>query len=147
MAIPKIEGRWKGYYKYGEGYPKTDKNKKHFFIIEIINKNGLITGTCVDDLSKQFFDTPATIEGMAEEYSIFFILRYPNLLTYDEANQLIVDPEKPSSDIQYTGSFKKRFFSNRYYLEGNWEISGSGLDENGEPWYSYSDGYWQMEPA
>src|SRR5688572_19165181 len=114
MAVPKIEGKWVGFYSYGKSYPKEFQRKKTPFTLEIVNTDGLIKGICDDEFTLSLFGKPASIEGSAEKYSINFIKKYPGLLTLDENSQPIAIPGEPSLDIQYTGSLQKKFFSNKY---------------------------------
>ena len=147
MAIPKIEGKWVGFYSYGKSYPKEFRRKKTSFSLEIVNEDGLIKGICDDEFTLNLFGKPATIEGFAEKYTITFIKRYPSLLTLDENNQPLVVAEEPSLDIQYIGSLQKKIFSNKYILKGSWDISGSFLDKHGNANYYTDEGIWELKPA
>jgi hypothetical protein len=54
------------------------------------------------------------------------------------------DHNYSSNSIQYKGHLKRRFFSKAYYFEGEWEINGSFLGEDGYPYYYSSAGVWKM---
>ena len=103
-----------------------------------------MSGTCNDDYTKQLFKTPATIDGSFEENRIYFIKRYPSLLTIDKNGQTIIIPDEPSLSIQYAGYLRKGFLTKKIYFEGEWSIDGSFLDENGNANYFSSSGRWKM---
>jgi hypothetical protein len=147
MPIPKIEGKWTGYFKYGKSYPPGQRGKNVAFSLDIINIDGFITGTCIDELSKDLFNNPATIEGRAEEYSVSFIKRYPGLVTLNVQHQPVVVQDKPSEGIQYAGRLQNKFLSNKYVLIGQWDISGYALDEHGNAVYYTLEGTWEVKPA
>ncbi|HEX7903771.1 MAG TPA: hypothetical protein VF487_07825 [Chitinophagaceae bacterium] len=147
MPKPTIEGKWIGHFVYGETYPKEFKSKKISFVIEIAKDNELIKGTCIDDLSREIFKNPAIIEGLFENDFITFIKRYPALLTEDENNNLVAHFDKPSVNIHYKGVLTKNLFSRIYFFKGEWEISGSYLDEMGQANYYTFAGKWRMQKS
>lgn len=108
--------------------------------------NGIITGTLVDQYVQKYFTEPATVEGVLTEQSLSFVKKYPYFMGIDEDHEVFTDKSMPSHEIHYTGRIKRKLFSNRYFVKGKWEISGSFLDEHGNANYYTGEGKWQMHP-
>lgn len=140
-----VNGLWEGYFTYGPGYPPSYKNKKVTFTIELTETKGLITGKCIDEFVKTHFTEAAKIEGAFENNQITFLKTYPSYLYIDENDKPAVDKSKPSTSILYTGILKKRIFTRVYYFKGNWEISGSYLDQDKIAHYYAVEGKWTMQ--
>jgi hypothetical protein len=139
-----ISGNWSGAYRYGRGYPAGVRGTRVLFSIRIDPFDGIFTGTCTDTYTDEYFRAPAIIEGEIEGNRIYFIKRYPSLLTIDEQGNTIVIPDEPSVNIQYEGRLYKSFFSGKYYLKGEWNIDGSYLDDTGNAIYYSSSGSWKV---
>ena len=146
MSVPKIEGRWEGYFQYGKLYGKLAGTKVPF-TMDIKNEDGYIRGICTDQYIEENSLDPATIEGSAEDYLITFIKKYPAKLEFDENYQSKIYRNQESYEIMYVGNLQKRFFSNKYFLKGTWEISTSFLDDNGNTIYFTCEGSWMLKPV
>jgi hypothetical protein len=146
MPLDTIEGKWEGYYNYGAAYGLQTHDTIVSFTVEIsIDEHGIIKGTCTDDIIKELSIAPAIIEGTYENETLFFIKKYPCLILVDENNKLTTVPDKPSSEIQYKGNLTRKLFSKTYMFKGEWDISGSLLDENGNAQYYSYDGTWTLK--
>lgn len=145
MPTNNIEGKWQGYYKYGKAYPLEYQAIPVSFMIEItLDENGIIKGKCIDDLITELGIGPASIEGTFENNTIVFMKYYPCLITIDQNNKTVAVHDKPSVGIQYKGSLKRKLFSKNYFLKGEWDISGSLIDERGTAQYYNFDGTWSL---
>ena len=141
MIDPNFSGHWKGAYVYGEPYTNSIKGTKIAFEMELTVTDGKVTGTCVDDETKTFFDTPSSIEGVINNTTIHFVKRYPCFFSYAEGSELVLFPKLPSHEIHYSGLFENGQFS------GSWEFKISyDLDAAGEMDY-IGKGEWYMTRA
>ncbi len=140
-----INGKWKGKVTYNDTYPKEYRNEVLSFELNLSSEDGFITGTCEDDITKELLLKAATIEGTYGFDTIHFIKRYPCEIILDEANKLATNPLEPSAGIQYEGKLCQRWFSGKQYFKGEWDISGSFIDEYGNAQYYTCGGNWKME--
>ncbi|HLK29834.1 MAG TPA: hypothetical protein VKT28_14745 [Puia sp.] len=145
MHLKTIEGKWAGSFTYGHGYPLKQIGSSVPFTIDLKYKDGLIKGICIDDLVEELMLKPATIEGSFENRSILFIKRYSCNITRDINNKLIAEHNEPAVGIQYVGKLRRKFFSRKYFFKGEWDISGSFLDETGIARYYTAVGKWSMK--
>ena len=139
-----LAGTWKGFYTYGPEYPAQYQTRKESFVLELTITDGIIFGTCVDGFTQKYFHKPATMEGTLTDRSISLIKKYPCFLGVDEHDEVFIDESKPSHDIHYIGTIKRRFFSFKYFCEGIWDMSGSFQDEYGNAQYYTQEGEWEM---
>lgn len=144
MSLEYLEGTWKGFYTYGPEYSEQYRTLKEEFIFELTVKDGIITGTCVDSYTKKYFDQPASIEGVLIDKNVSLIKKYPCFLGIDENDKTLIDESTPSHEIHYSGLLKRKLFSNQYFVEGTWDMSGSFRDEQGNARYYTQDGDWEM---
>lgn len=140
-----LRGNWKGYFKYGKGYPANSRSRKNPFEIRVKFYDGAFSGLCDDNYTRLFFKSPAVIDGVLNEKKISFIKRYPGLLTMNENGQAIADYNQPPIPVRYEGRLKKRIFSKRYYFKGTWYIDYSFIDGDGIVNNYSSSGSWRME--
>ncbi|HEX3166781.1 MAG TPA: hypothetical protein VHQ93_11025 [Chitinophagaceae bacterium] len=145
MNNHKLNGIWKGFYKYGNMYPETYQKIAEPFTVEIEFDGVNFKGICKDRFSEKYFSSPASIEGTFVPNLISFIKKYPALLTIDDNLQTIVIPEKPSHEIHYTGFFYKGLFSRSIRFEGEWVMTDFILTENGKREYFNCTGTWNMK--
>ena len=139
-----ITGKWIGEYIYGEGYGEDLRGKSVQFTIELFLNGDLITGTCIDEETKDIFSEPAKIEGTFENGTILFYLTHSIDSVMGDKNKA---ENYSSTSIQYSGVLKKSFFRKAYYFEGTWDIDESVLDVDGV-WQHYSvEGTWTMRKA
>src|SRR5678816_827474 len=121
MNNHKLNGIWKGFYKYGNMYPESYQKIAEPFTVEIEFDGVNFKGICKDRFSEKYFSSPASIEGT------------------------IVLPEKPSHEIHYTGFFYKGLFSRSIRFEGEWVMTDFILTENGKREYFNCTGTWNMK--
>ncbi|MBC7937088.1 MAG: hypothetical protein H7Y86_17195 [Rhizobacter sp.] len=140
-----IEGNWVGQLTYDESYPPEYRNEILYFTMKLWREDGILRGTCEDDITKELSLNPATLEGTYDNDVIYFIKHYPCLIIVDEENNVKADMSKPSVAIQYLGQLRKKVFSSKYYLKGAWDISGSYLNESGRAEYYTMGGNWTMQ--
>lgn len=145
MKLEDIEGRWEGFYTYGEDYPVALQTIKEEFSMELKVMGEILKGTIIDSYVRKYFENPATVEGFLDGKVLTLIKRYPHFFETDENGEMIFDPAKPSHEIHYVGTITSSWFSTRYHVQGDWDISGSHRDENGNALYYSSDGHWEMQ--
>ncbi len=139
-----LSGKWKGYYRYGKEYPLKFRKLKEPFEIEIKYDDDVFSGICIDNYTKDLFKAPAVIDGSFEGDRIYFIKRYPGLLTLDENDKPTIILNEPSYAIQYEGFLYKCFWGNDYYIKGEWSIDISYLDEGKNANYFSDTGTWKI---
>lgn len=144
MSLEYITGTWEGFYTYGPDYPEQFQSIKENFILKLTVNDGVIRGTLVDSYTEKYFGQPATVEGTLTNQDLSLIKRYPYFLGMDENNQIFTDQSLPSHEIHFIGQLKQKLFSNDFFVEGTWDISGSFLDEYGNAIYYTDDGEWEM---
>ena len=103
-----ITGKWIGEYIYGDSYVEELKGKSVKFLLELLSEGELISGTCIDEETKELYPKPARIEGTFENGSILFYKTYPSDLEMVENKLRAL--EYNSASIQYMGVLKKKFF-------------------------------------
>lgn len=140
-----LTGRWSGKYKYGDGYPKEVSGTTENFVIDIIDLNGNITGSCLDPVVTDIENNDAVIEGSFKDRVISFIKRYKYQSLFNDDGTTFFDPAVPSCDIHYTGRLYKRIFSRTPYFSGEWLINSAWTDENGNEMLSCGEGTWTMK--
>lgn len=144
MSLTIIEGAWEGFFTYGPDYPIEYQSIKEVFTMELSVVDGIIKGACVDSFIKKYFDEPAKVEGTLIDGVLSLIKKYPYFLGVDEYEQTYVDKALPSHEVHYRGQMKRKLFSSEYFVEGQWDISGSFLDEEGTARYYTDEGDWEM---
>jgi hypothetical protein len=145
MALNNVTGLWEGYYKYGKGYSRKDRNKRFPFTINIKSHGDTLRGTCKDELVKRFFDEPATIEGLLHGKKLQFVKKYLYAVLSDENGNDIVEKSRPSHEIYYEGFLQRKLFSDQYYFAGTWTINSSYIDANGNIRGINLRGTWKMQ--
>ena len=144
MSLEDLAGTWEGFYTYGPDYPEQYQTVKERFVLALTVNEGIITGTCVDTFTQKYFSEPATVEGTLVDQSVSLVKKYPYFLGVDENEEVFVDKSKPSHDIHYIGLLKRKLFSNHFFVEGTWDMSGSFRDEHGNAQYYTQEGEWEM---
>jgi hypothetical protein len=139
-----IQGKWKGQYTYGQGYPSALVGRTVEFMVDLFIDNNHLSGFCQDAGEvAEAFEKPATIQGTFAEGKIEFIKRYPGRLFIDEKN-LYAYEDIPSSDIIYKGVLKKKLLSRKYYFKGTWSIETIVTNDNGKEECKIVRGKWKM---
>jgi len=144
MSLEYLEGTWEGFYTYGPDYPEHFQSIKEDFTLKLTVKEGVIHGTFVDSYTKKYFDEPATVEGTLTDQTLSLVKRYPYFLGMNENDEVFVDKSMPSHEIHFIGRVKRKLFSNDFFVEGTWDISGSFRDAHGNARYYTDDGEWEM---
>ena len=139
-----LSGRWKGKYTYGSNYPATVVGTSEPFEFEIHDNNGVIRGTCVDNVVKAVVGNSSIIEGTFSDGLLIFVKKYKFHLGFDEDGKLALLDDVPPSDINYVGHFKKRFLSGKIYFTGEWQINFEWTDAAGNTFVSLGEGTWEM---
>jgi hypothetical protein len=145
MNYEKLNGIWKGSYKYGNSYPEEYRNKEEAFSLDIRFDGVNFKGVCEDLYTNTLFKKPAIVEGTFVPNLISFIKKYPALLNVDENFLTVIVPDKASLDIHYTGFYYKALFSKTMRFEGEWSMTDFFLDENGKKVFFTSHGTWKMK--
>jgi hypothetical protein len=139
MSDDFFSGKWVGEYRYGNDYPGMEQQAPVAFVIHMTIQNGVLTGECLDDETKNHFDKPALIEGTISNNEISFQKKYPYFWDHDDRFKPRFLPKLPAREIKYTGHFNNGKFS------GEWIISSAFTDETGEIFEYRGTGYWYME--
>lgn len=145
MNYEKLNGLWKGSYKYGNKYPAAYKIRVESFTLDIQFDGVNFKGFCHDQFTKTYFNKPAMVEGTFVPNLISFIKKYPGLLVTDEGGQTSVALDRPPVEINYTGLFYKSFFTPTIRFEGEWIITSFLLDATGKKEHYSVDGTWMMK--
>ena len=117
--------KWIGSYVYGDAYPEAMKGSSIPFVIEWTINDGILTGTCVDDETKDYYTQPATIQGFIDNGVISFIKKYPCYCSTDDEGNITLDENRPAAEIHYSGMAVENHY------EGEWEINMTFVDEYG----------------
>ncbi len=145
MSPEIITGIWEGFYTYGPEYPEALQQTQFHFIMKLHVEDGIIHGTCEDQLTREYFHgQPATVEGTLVDGELSLIKRYPHYLGMNEQEETYVDWARPGEGIHFVGTITRKWFSRNHFAQGNWDISGSFLDESGNALYYTSTGDWEM---
>ncbi|NMB72089.1 MAG: hypothetical protein GYA22_08070 [Bacteroidales bacterium] len=113
-----LSGKWAGEYTFGEMFPETFRNKKVSFVLEILDADGDLSGTCSDEETLRIFGQPASVEGFAEDGMISFVKRFPYFFALAEDGSFITDKERESHEVMYHGERTE----NQDSYSGQWEI-------------------------
>lgn len=142
-----LTGHWKGKYTYGAGYPSEYIGKSAAFEIELLDDNGILTGTCVDELVKMKEGNASYIIGTFREKAINFKKRYKFHFALGDTG--LSEPEEgvTSDGVDYKGRLRKKFFSRRLYFSGDWRIVMKYRDDNDLPQTCTCRGTWKMSKA
>ena len=117
-----LTGHWKGNYTYGNGYPKSLVGKSEPFEFELIDNEGNITGTCIDEIVKAKAGNQSKIVGSFSGNFISFLKTYKYHFAIEEQDNLVPQENMVSDGVNYVGSLKKRFLSKKLYFIGEWQI-------------------------
>lgn len=145
MKIEDLAGTWKGCYTYRDGYIEEFLSVKEHFTLELNVAGEILEGTVIDSYIEKYFDKPATVRGYLEGRDLIMIKIYPHYFGTDENGLVFLDPKRPSHEIHYVGRITTSWFSSRYFVEGNWDISESFRDADGNTLYYTGEGDWEMK--
>lgn len=134
-----FSGEWIGEYYYGESYG-DDAGIAITFELNIIVKDGVITGTFVDEETSHIFDEPGSVEGFIDGDFTSFVKRYPCWweMHPDDPEKVIVMRDKPSHEIKYEGRYIDGMFT------GEWEIVVKTENRGERDLEYFVEGIWNM---
>ena len=138
-----LTGHWKGTYTYGLGYPHNLIGESEPFEFEIKDENGLVTGSCIDNVVEAKEGNESFIEGVFKEKKIRFKKRYKYHLALDESNELILQEDVKPDGVEYAGRLYRKFFFGEYYFSGQWRITLTHI-ENDRILTHTCGGRWRM---
>lgn len=140
MTDSQFTGRWEGFYSYGSGNVPNSDDAKIGFVAEMFLKDGAMTGTCEESVTREQMKKPAVLTGFIEGNWISFIKKYPFHFQIAKDGSVLTDPKKPSHSIHYSGLFDPVL--GRW--QGDWEIDTFVQDNfNGNP-NTRMKGRWEM---
>jgi hypothetical protein len=99
-----LNGKWQGEYTLGQEY-ESGEGISSEFLLDIIEKKGILKGTCTEPGISELFSNPITIKGFIEGVLISFIKQYPCLFFITEDNQYRIDTSQKHPDIEYQGEY------------------------------------------
>lgn len=140
-----LTGHWSGFYTYGSGYPKSLIGKSEPFEFFIVDKEGSISGSCIDNVVKDVINNESYIIGTFTNKFIKFKKRYKIHTGIDENGNNISDYESKSDGVDYIGTLKRKLFSKTYFFKGEWSIKSLVDTAEGKPIYYISRGKWKMK--
>ena len=143
-----LNGLWKGKYTYGSGYSLEMIGKSELFELNIIDNDGIFTGSCIDEIVKSIPGNNSEIEGVFKDNYISFFKKYRYYSIIDNSDGKISIDDIKFDGIHYTGNLLKRFFSGKEYFKGEWTITSEYRNkETNEVIVSTIEGTWRMEKA
>jgi hypothetical protein len=113
-----LTGRWKGKYKYGEGYPSSVVGTSGWFEIDLIDNEGIISGSCIDELVSSIEGNESTIDGTFSNNFMSFIKKYKYYTFIDDLGKQVLMEDIKVDGIHYTGRLFRKFFSGKKYFKG-----------------------------
>ncbi|MEO7308834.1 MAG: hypothetical protein ABIX01_00435 [Chitinophagaceae bacterium] len=139
-----ISGRWKGFYTRGNGYSDVHIGKSAPFELDLYDKDGVITGTCVDEIVRAVAGNHCAITGSFSGGLISFKKIYKYHLAL-KRNGVLVQKETTATDgVDYAGNIKKQFFGGKLYFIGEWRINQFYDDGSGRIYKKVLEGTWRM---
>ena len=141
-----LTGLWKGKYTYGKGYPLSTLGKSESFEFDILDNNGSISGTCVDEIVKSRIGNESRIEGSFKDKYLIFLkkYKYPSYITDESTKDINLDNVQ-SDGILYTGKLYKKLFTRKAYFSGKWKTKTIFKDNLNKTHVSTAEGFWIME--
>ena len=139
MSVKSVSGKWKGTFKYGEGYGLRT-NKSVDFTLELTEDDGEFTGFSRDVETEKVIKEPATVVGFWEEELISFTKYYACYFDMNEEGEIIVNRSKKHPEIIFSGEFNET--EGRY--TGDWEIPADSLQDSYESDLTMGRGTWEM---
>ena len=139
-----LTGHWKGKYRYGQGYPAPHFGKSETFEFDIVDQDGTLSGTCIDELVKARPGNESYILGTFKQNQIVFKKRYKFHFVFDETGAMVIDDKLKFDGVDYKGRLRKRFFTRKVYFSGEWSITGELKDENNLTQSFVCKGTWKM---
>ena len=114
----KISGVWNGELTFGEEYGPDLQNKTKQFRLVLDEKDGDVTGECIDTGGTGVIPEPATINGFFEEDMVSFIKQYPACYIIDQKGGTMMIPEKISPEFNFSGYYN----AEKDTFEGDWHV-------------------------
>ena len=135
-----ISVKWTGEYKYGGEYPEIEGTTVAFEI-QMTEQDGIISGTCIDEDTKEIFKDPIKIKGFIDGNVISFIKTYPYYYFLDKDGKIVIDNSMPPHSVSYSGSLNDRKDS----CAGDWEITADSQTFGEFIIDDIMTGTWKME--
>ena len=139
-----LTGKWKGEYTYGKGYPKSLVGMTEPFEFNLVDANGVISGSCVDKLVIEINGNESYILGTFTDNKISFKKRYKFHSAIDENGNYVMPPNQTSDGVDYVGKLRKKVFSREIYFSGEWTITVHFKDQNNLDQICIFNGTWKM---
>lgn len=137
MQKAAIEGTWKGYYEYGEGYLLPYFGQRVSFEITIDGDDHSFTGTTREEPSEYSVPSQASVKGFIDNNLVSFIKTYPINPIIDEHNQTI-QIEAGQLNIEHLGIIDHA----QQCMYGSWQIEDKFVNEEGQQDINYVGGIW-----
>ena len=138
---PKIDlnGKWKGSYNYGKGYPIEMKDKSVTFTANLFSKTDHFTGTSQED--ENGIIDEAKINGTLTNRKISFIKTYPKAYLLNMENNIKTHENFGQQIVHYSG----KYIDEEQRFVGNWEIHMTIIHPDGKEDKHFSSGKWEMK--
>jgi len=140
-----LTGHWKGDYFFGSGYPDSLLGKSEPFDFFIVDNEGSISGSCIDNVVRKVSNNESYIIGTFSEKLLKFKKRYKVHTGIDENGNHILDHDVKTDGVDYIGTLKRKMFSKSYYFVGEWSITSRIADDTDGPQYFICRGKWKMK--
>lgn len=149
MSDEFFSGKWEGFYEHGEQYSEDRRKIKVGFQVKMVLKDGMLSGTCEEYITRVHMGKPAILIGFIEGTHISFVKQYPYAYDVDKDREITIDKTRPGLPVQYTGIFEP--VNSSFY--GDWKIEAikgkdetwEGFPENSEEGLIHSfTGNWEM---
>lgn len=139
-----LTGKWIGEYTYEKGYEPEIIGQSKPFEINISDKEGNLSGDCIDDIVKAKSGNESYSNGFFKDKKIGFKKRYRYLVDYD-GNEIELKEGFKYDGVDYIGRLRKKLFSRKYYFKGTWSITTDYVDENNKKGTFIVMGKWKMK--
>jgi len=136
-----MKGKWIGEYTYGNGYPDNYAGKSVGFKMELSSSGVEFDGFFTDDETRELFDLPGTVHGYIENDVVVFSKWYPCHYEINDIGEVEIFGDSPSHEIYYSGNLIEGHF------QGEWEIPGEFVDDNGSYTTVNGSGTWSMKKS
>ena len=121
-----IDGKWIGYYEYGEGYQLPFFGERIKIEVNFLEDNdGNIEGSIIEESSELSIPSDSTLKGFVDQNLISFIRTYPVKPKINNQSSTI-EIENGILEVTYAGIVDQE--NNAIY--GNWSISQNSLHKN-----------------
>jgi hypothetical protein len=114
-----ITGIWVGTAIYGDGYEKI-AGRRNDFMLTIIETDGEITGSLIDQECVFVFKSAIPITGFLNDETISFTRNYPYYYySSEKPGHFYVNKKSPPYEVLYSGDYN----AEKAYFVGSWELA------------------------